>query len=428
MDRRSETQSSSNTHRWWIIGLIMLTTTLASGIALSWKEIYGESWIQGDFFPFQGNYSTAGLQSPVFSNGTATMTLNHTDAGSNILPFVRFEVPNTKAGGSTAGFLSSVFSNVTALANSTLTDAIDTGRTVVSFAMTGKSKADQGDDRASPTSAVPLAKQFVSREHRTPSNTNFVIKGSTADPQILKTISVRDGRYRRVFFDPWRYPLAVCNDGSPATYLYSPPFERPKEPVPEEEGHQTFVVMLAGGGWCHDKTTCAARRMKSKKLTTSKLQPEVQPAFGGVLSTDKRNPFLNAHKVYLPYCSSDGFAGSQSASNPLAHGSHFRGADIIEAVMRELNRTLGIKSGDALFFGGFSAGARGAMFNIDYVPPVLPPNVSLTGLFDSPFWLEIEPFVLSESAKGVLSMANGRARRVTRTVDLIALHACTEKE
>lgn len=46
---------------------------------------------------------------------------------------------------------------------------------------------------------------------------------------------------------------------------------------------------------------------------------------------------------------------------------------------------------DTVYWAGCSSGARGAMFNFEYVPDMLPPGVTVFGLFDSPLWVDVEP-------------------------------------
>ena len=215
---------------------------------------------------------------------------------------------------------------------------------------------------------------------------------------LAKKTGGADGKFRRVKFDPSRYPKARCNDGTQGVYYYAAPPERKKP--------ENYIVMLQGGGWCSNKIECK-QRMKSSHEMTSSAADEEYKFYNGLLSTtDKRNPLLDAHKVFLRYCSSDGFAGNRDAQDPASHGLHFRGSVIVKSVMEELTRTHGLASGDSLFFGGFSAGARGAMFNLDYVPTYIPPNIRVVGLLDSPFWLDIKPWRLSRQAKGVFVMAN----------------------
>jgi hypothetical protein len=54
---------------------------------------------------------------------------------------------------------------------------------------------------------------------------------------------------------------------------------------------------------------------------------------------------------------------------------------------------------DFLLFGGGSAGARGAMVHLDYVPEMLgeaTDHVEVVGFLDSPLWLDIEPLNATE--------------------------------
>ena len=51
-----------------------------------------------------------------------------------------------------------------------------------------------------------------------------------------------------------------------------------------------------------------------------------------------------------------------------------------------------LASGGRLLFGGCSAGGRGAMFTLDYLPALLPTGVELRGFLDSPLWVDVLPF------------------------------------
>ena len=143
------------------------------------------------------------------------------------------------------------------------------------------------------------------------------------------------------------------------------------------------------------------------------------PEQGGIL--DSNEPQLAAaHIVYAPYCSSDGWAGSASAAPPT--GFAFRGHDIVEGIFRDLvtSRGLGAVPGTRVMYGGCSAGARGALFNLDHVALSLLPSIvspfsnieRIGGLLDSAFWVDIpqlpsahEPS-FEDQARDVLALAN----------------------
>jgi len=106
--------------------------------------------------------------------------------------------------------------------------------------------------------------------------------------------------------------------------------------------------------------------------------------------------------IYVPYCSSDGYVGNLAAAE-CPFGWNFMGRAIVVAVFREaMKRGLGARDGTQVLYGGCSAGARGAMFNLDYVGRMLsssiPGKVSrFGGLLDSCFWMDVEPFVTKPS-------------------------------
>ena len=124
--------------------------------------------------------------------------------------------------------------------------------------------------------------------------------------------------------------------------------------------------------------------------------------------------------VYAPYCSSDGWAGSAAAAPPTNFA--FRGHDIVAAIFADLaaSHGLGSVANTRVLYGGCSAGARGALFNLDRVAfEVLPSLVSgsgsfarIGGLLDSAFWVDLTPLdtakdpSFSQQSKDVLALAN----------------------
>ena len=134
------------------------------------------------------------------------------------------------------------------------------------------------------------------------------------------------------------YSTALCNDGSPAGYYYK---------ASPNASSLDWLVFQEGGGWCWDSATCLARAASSPQLTSSKHWAATTTQGGIFASDDARLSQLNL--VFVPYCSSDGWAGlAGPASNPL--GWSFRGHDIVEAVIADLVATqgLGAKAGTAV--------------------------------------------------------------------------------
>ena len=143
--------------------------------------------------------------------------------------------------------------------------------------------------------------------------------------------------------------------------------------------------------------------------------------------------------MYAGYCSSDAWVGNAGADSN-SFGWAFRGQHHVEALIAtitepcpviyetrihfanhthlDVNTTYvaePLGAGSRLLFSGCSAGARGAMFNIDYVAAMLPPGVELRGFFDSPLWVDVLPLEsnitsLENETQTILPLINATAR------------------
>lgn len=170
------------------------------------------------------------------------------------------------------------------------------------------------------------------------------------------------------------YPSAVCNDGTPASYYFSPGSDP-----------NLWVLYLEGGYWCVDQASCEGRAQNEPQETSSNGWPEMVQA-GGIFSTDtSQNPWAQANMAYVGYCSSDGWMG-----NSEAFGFQFRGQSILAAVIQDLKQYKGLGSGAKLLFSGCSAGARGVMANLDAVAASLS-GVDVKGFIDSGYWVDAQP-------------------------------------
>jgi hypothetical protein len=90
--------------------------------------------------------------------------------------------------------------------------------------------------------------------------------------------------------------------------------------------------------------------------------------------------------------SSDFWSGDAAASNA-TFGFQFRGSRIVAAVIADLvaNQSMGATPGQRLLFGGCSAGAIGAMNNIEAVLALLPAGLEYANLLDGAALLDIQP-------------------------------------
>jgi len=89
--------------------------------------------------------------------------------------------------------------------------------------------------------------------------------------------------------------------------------------------------------------------------------------------------------IYVPYCSSDAWVGNTDTQKWKFHGK-----DIVLAVIEDL-KSRGMTKTSTLFFGGGSAGCRGAMMLTDIVQNAVGTKIPVVGLFDSCLLLDIAP-------------------------------------
>eukprot|EP00928_Gymnodinium_smaydae_P075263 TRINITY_DN5827_c0_g1_i2.p1 TRINITY_DN5827_c0_g1~~TRINITY_DN5827_c0_g1_i2.p1 ORF type:complete len:336 (+),score=27.84 TRINITY_DN5827_c0_g1_i2:238-1245(+) len=149
--------------------------------------------------------------------------------------------------------------------------------------------------------------------------------------------------------------------------------------------------MLAGGGGCYSYDDCLERcPVGSTNMFCSSVM--YQPTMRGEGLFDDHQAFGDANQAIVMYCTSDGHMGDREV-----FGRQFRGARVVQAVLNDLV-TLGLGADGTkhtVILGGESAGARGAIAHLDYVPTMLGDrghNVNVLGFFDSPLWLDEEPF------------------------------------
>lgn len=215
------------------------------------------------------------------------------------------------------------------------------------------------------------------------------------------------------FLRPWEaifleeYPLAVCNDGSPAAYYFRPGLGW---------SSRRWLVFLEGGGWCWDTPSCNSKWSKAHQSsknfprTPSEVAAWTTRLTTGIFDT-RTSPLADARVAYVRQCSNDAYMGDSSA--PPDAMMYFRGRRIIEAVFQDLRKRTGLgeRTGDLLVYGGCSSGARGALVSLDYVANNLVDKADVVGLLDSALWVPVPPvhsdFVSFETqTRGVLEKSN----------------------
>eukprot|EP00658_Telonema_sp_P-2_P032363 TRINITY_DN23986_c0_g1_i2.p1 TRINITY_DN23986_c0_g1~~TRINITY_DN23986_c0_g1_i2.p1 ORF type:complete len:331 (+),score=62.52 TRINITY_DN23986_c0_g1_i2:96-1088(+) len=217
--------------------------------------------------------------------------------------------------------------------------------------------------------------------------------------------------YQLKFVDTTKHPLAVCNDGTPAAYY-----------LHTSARSRDWVLHQQGGWWCWDDYSCAVRWAHFQNHTTEKrtLMSTGQLAaltakydtFNGEKNTgimahnSTGNPMSAASKVFVVYCSSDSHAGNRSAGYVEGAGDskwHFRGKEIVKAVLGELNANHGLGTASSVVLTGGSAGGMATLNNADYVGEMLKemaPGVNFVAMPDSGFFVDVMPGRSGSSVRG----------------------------
>ncbi len=192
-------------------------------------------------------------------------------------------------------------------------------------------------------------------------------------------------------------PHAVCNDGTPAFFLFRPGFG---------VAASRWVIYLEGGGECHDQTACMKRETASPVLIsnqtyldgTSKMVP-----LAGILSPDPaQNPdFYDANLVQISYCSSDYWMGDKDGNTAMTPAEirqsdnvnnwYFDGHGVVQGVIQMLQTSYGLNNASDVLLAGGSAGASGVFMNADFVSGLLPVQTRFAALPDSGYRLSSFP-------------------------------------
>lgn len=174
--------------------------------------------------------------------------------------------------------------------------------------------------------------------------------------------------------------VSHSSDGTPGGYYIA---------TGSGTGVNQWLVYLEGSMFCWSATSCTERYDDHQYwMSSSSWAPEM--AQGGIFATDGTSPWGVANRVYVKYCSSDLWSGNVGASASTFNYS-FRGSRIVAAVITDLLTNQGLAAGDSLLFGGCSAGAIGAMNNLDAVAAQLPPGIGFKGLLDAAALMNIQP-------------------------------------
>jgi hypothetical protein len=234
-----------------------------------------------------------------------------------------------------------------------------------------------------------------------------VIDGSSHGACTVAPVTItHDGTMMNVaaeqhFVDTKASPLAVCNDGTPATFFTRQGYGG---------GATRWLISLEGGGSCYDAASCQARRDGTAatdfQLTTSNTA--LVMANGGILSNSasENEDFYDANLVRIHYCSSDSWEGTHAGAGTFSDSDpstwSFQGHAIVTAVLQEL-MTRGLADATEVILEGESAGGAGVFFNANVVAAALPSTARFVAISDAAVQLDLPNY--DPTAPGSVSTA-----------------------
>lgn len=188
-----------------------------------------------------------------------------------------------------------------------------------------------------------------------------------------------------VYLNTATYPQAICNDGSPAAYVFRP-----------GTGAATarWIISLEGGHDCYDDTSCSKRAASKPQYVSTRgfaSDPSSAPGLTGMLSSDPQEDpdFYDANVVRIAYCSSDDWSGNKmggGAFNPNDDTTwNFQGHAIVKAVIADLMANHGMSRAAEVMLTGESAGGLGVYVNANTVAGLVPQAVRYVVYDDAAF-------------------------------------------
>lgn len=172
-------------------------------------------------------------------------------------------------------------------------------------------------------------------------------------------------------FEKWSWldvPGMVCGNGSPTGIAINPSKRSDK-----------LLLVIEGGGGCWDPATCygilipvTASHLDGFNAQT--FENDIRPLFDQswlVQRSDATSPFGDATWVFVPYCTGDLHAGTQTTVYEAlgqTRTMHHMGAHNMDAVLERIAPY----PINEVFTVGFSAGGYGAQLNWDRIAAVYP--------------------------------------------------------
>ncbi|PKA59139.1 hypothetical protein AXF42_Ash001232 [Apostasia shenzhenica] len=194
-------------------------------------------------------------------------------------------------------------------------------------------------------------------------------------PVILRYLAVDAKPVDLTFVANAAQKGAVCLDGSPAAYYFTPGFG---------SGVNNWVVHMEGGGWCSSVEECQERKKNFRG--SSKYSEQI--SFSGILgSSQQSNPdFYNWNKVKVRYCDGSSFTGDIEAVDTEKQ-IFYRGARVWSAIIDEL-LAKGMNKAQNALLSGCSAGGLASILHCDKFHDLLPATAKVKCFSDAGFFID----------------------------------------
>ncbi len=192
-------------------------------------------------------------------------------------------------------------------------------------------------------------------------------------------------------------PNAVCNDGTPAAFLFRPGYGA---------AASRWVIYLDEGGDCDTEAACISRVSRGVTNISSAPYSEgtavIKPEAGILSTSPVYNPdFYDANLVQIAYCSSDYWLGEKTGNTAMtpaqiqASGNimnwYFEGHGIVQGVIQLLQQNYGLNNATDVLLVGGSAGAVGTYMNANFVSGLLPLSTRFAAAADSGYSMTTYP-------------------------------------
>ena len=155
-------------------------------------------------------------------------------------------------------------------------------------------------------------------------------------------------------------------------------------------GANKWIIFFNGGAWCYDEQACYQR--SKTKLGSTSLGDAQFPESGLYSNDPKMNPhFHNWNMAFVAYCDGSSLTGMRKL--PVYFNDqpvYFRGKAVLNAIIKDLISTRGVRNASDVLLSGSSAGSLAVLIHADFIKAQLNPQTKVRALSDSGYFIDLE--------------------------------------